>query len=234
MGAFCLKDRTIEDWFKGTQTKVHYSVIPEDSTAKIISDSSAFAAWVTCNIKSPESFAKRFGDRLNAMHPKSTSLEGWSFGHYEIYNRDGLHPVGFGKNILDDYALKEITQMNPPVDWSHAQMHNIKRLKMRILLTILTILLIPAICFSQQKHTHVPAKKYYDPLLYHDTTKIKVNVITYVMENDSCGICHLWYKVRQNVDTFSTRRKAKYSNQVKAERDYKSLKVFLLRVKKKQ
>jgi hypothetical protein len=83
---------------------------------------------------------------------------------------------------------------------------------MRIILTILTIFLIPAICFSQQKHTHVPAKKYYDPLLYHDSTKIKVNVITYVMENDSCGICHLWYKVRQNVDTFSTRRRAKYSN----------------------
>jgi hypothetical protein len=79
---------------------------------------------------------------------------------------------------------------------------------------ILTILVF---CFAFQvpkKHKHTPVKKvkFYDPLLYRDTTKLKANVITYVVENDSCKVCHQWYKIRQDVDTFSTKRKAKYSN----------------------
>jgi hypothetical protein len=78
---------------------------------------------------------------------------------------------------------------------------------MRIILTILIILF-------QAKHIHKPVAKvkFYDPLLYSDATKIKSNVITYVIENDSCKVCHQWYKIRQNVDTFSTKKKAKYSN----------------------
>lgn len=67
----------------------------------------------------------------------------------------------------------------------------------------------------QKTHKHKPATqkiKVYDPLLYVDSTKIKYNVITYLLRNDSCKVCHLWYKTRQNVDTFSTRRPAKYSN----------------------
>lgn len=66
-----------------------------------------------------------------------------------------------------------------------------------------------------KKHKHVADKRvkmFYDPLLYSDTAKIKNNVITYVMKVYTCKICLQEFKVRQNVDTFSTRRKAKYSN----------------------
>jgi hypothetical protein len=66
-----------------------------------------------------------------------------------------------------------------------------------------------------KKHKHVAdkhVKMFYDPLLYRDTTKIKNNVVTYVMKVYTCKICLQEFKVRQNIDTFSTKRKAKYSN----------------------
>lgn len=66
--------------------------------------------------------------------------------------------------------------------------------------------------YDWQKHVHNSVKSFFDPIIYRDTTKIKYNVITYVIKNDSCWVCHKWYQTRQNVDTFSTRRKAKYSN----------------------
>jgi len=84
----------------------------------------------------------------------------------------------------------------------------------------------PVICFAQKKHTHKPnlsdsAKRagsgQYDPKLFidsskiHSKTKLSNNVVTYVMKNYLC-VKGEWYQVRQNVDTFSTKRKAKYSN----------------------
>lgn len=47
--------------------------------------------------------------------------------------------------------------------------------------------------------------------LLRDTTSIKNNVITYVNQHFIC-VNGEWYDQRKNVDTFSTRRKAKYSN----------------------
>jgi hypothetical protein len=71
---------------------------------------------------------------------------------------------------------------------------------------------------------HKPAKVgAYDQLLYHDSVILKIKkasikngdtlfIINYILRNDSCKICHLWYKERFNQDTFSIKTKAKYSN----------------------
>lgn len=85
----------------------------------------------------------------------------------------------------------------------------------------LILFLIPVAVFSQKAHTHKPdlsdsAKRAgsgaYDPLLYVDSARIRQNVITYVKQNFLCAVGKEWYSIRQNVDTFSRVRKAKYSN----------------------
>lgn len=75
------------------------------------------------------------------------------------------------------------------------------------------VLFILLLLFQRHEHVSTGAvKTFYDPKMYRDTTTLSVNVITYVLKNDSCGLCNKWYKIRQNVDTFSTRRTARYSN----------------------
>lgn len=78
----------------------------------------------------------------------------------------------------------------------------------------------------QVKHVHKPVKQKvprYDQIFYRDSAILKIKkssiksgdtlfVITYRLRNDSCKVCHQWYKTRQNIDTFSTMNKAKYSN----------------------
>jgi hypothetical protein len=89
---------------------------------------------------------------------------------------------------------------------------------MRYLIIILVLFF--SVAYGQdKKHIHTPTTEKnirghgeFDPLLYRDSTKIRKNVITYVLRNYQCS-CKVWYKVRTNIDTFSTVRKAKYSNQ---------------------
>lgn len=90
---------------------------------------------------------------------------------------------------------------------------------------ILFFLLIPFFSVAQKKHVHKPnlsdsAKRVgsgqYDQLVYKDYKKIKHNVINYMRKNYLCTAGE-WYYVRQNVDTFSTRRRGKYSNLVKIQ-----------------
>lgn len=72
-------------------------------------------------------------------------------------------------------------------------------------------LLILLFLFPGHKHKSTKQGQY-DPLMYKDSTTIKANVITYVLRSDSCGVCHNWFKVRQNIDTFSTKKKGIRSN----------------------
>lgn len=89
---------------------------------------------------------------------------------------------------------------------------------MRIILTI-SILLSAVLMEAQKRHTHSPAifQKYNFSQMLVDSSrkyghdKLRNNVITYVLRDDSCTICHLWYQTRINKDTFSTVKPAKYS-----------------------